>query len=89
MPYAYLLIQNKKPQWDYMSIVLILEDAIKFSKKYPTARIEIFEMKHILNKMEYIPTYDYYKNGKYISKINRALNSPINSICKYTKSSTL
>lgn len=88
MPYAYLLIPNDKPQWDDMSIILILEDAIKLSKKYPSARVEIFEMKPILNKLEYIPTYDYYKNGKYMSKINRIIGSPINSNSKY-KSTTL
>jgi hypothetical protein len=44
-------------------VLLSKEDAIEKSIKYPNIRVEIFNKNQ---NNEYIPTYNYYKNGEYI-----------------------
>ena len=57
--YVFLDINN----WEDIIIFLSKEDAINESKKYPNARVEIFK---INEEVGYTPTYDFYKNGKFI-----------------------
>lgn len=57
MDYVYVLLLG---EWEDMTILLSEEDAINASKKYPNDRVEIFSKN---NKLEFTPTYNYYKNG--------------------------
>jgi hypothetical protein len=59
MDYIYVMVNGD--EWENMVIYLDKEEAIQMSKKYPTARIEIFAKKDNLNG--YRPTYQYYING--------------------------
>ena len=63
MDLVYVLINGS--EWEDLIIFLSQEDAIKQSIVYPTCRIEIFSK---TDKSGYSPTYNYYKNGVYISK---------------------
>lgn len=63
MDLVYVLINGS--EWEDLIIFLSQEDAIKQSIIYPTSRIEIFSK---TDKSGYSPTYNYYKNGVYISK---------------------
>ncbi len=62
MDLIYVLVYGN--EWDDTVIITSEEDAIKESIKYPQYRIEIFSKNTNEN---YKPTYNYYKNGKYIS----------------------
>ena len=57
MDFVYVLLLG---EWEDMTILLSEEDAINASKKYPNDRVEIFSKN---NKLEFTPTYNYYKNG--------------------------
>jgi hypothetical protein len=57
--YVFFDINN----WEDIVIFLSKEDAINESKKYPNARVEIFS---ISDELGYTPTYNCYRNGKYI-----------------------
>jgi hypothetical protein len=60
MDFIYVLINGS--EWEDMIIVLSKEEAIQKSIEHPNARVEMFYKN---SKMEYIPTYHYYKNGEY------------------------
>jgi hypothetical protein len=62
MEFVYLLICGS--EWEDVTVLLSLEDAIKESINYPNNRVEIFSRK--FNESGYKPTYNYYENGKYI-----------------------
>ena len=53
--YVFFYVNN----WEDIIILLTKDDAINESKKYPTARVEIFR----INTVGYTPTYNFYKNG--------------------------
>jgi hypothetical protein len=64
--------------WEDIVIFLSKEDAIKESKKYPKARVEIFS---ITDESGYTPTYNFYRNGQliknkkeYMETIQRDIN---------------
>ena len=59
MDFVYILIGE---DWEDMVILLSEEDAIKESLNHPLDRVEIFSK----NNNGYIPTYRFYKNGKYV-----------------------
>ena len=61
MLFVYLMINGNGCEWEDMVIFLTEEEAIQASIKYPNSRIEIF-CKNI-DSTEYLPTYNYYKNG--------------------------
>lgn len=61
MDYMYVLIGGC--DWDDTIIFLSLEDAIQKSINNPESRVEIFSK---TNESGYRPTYNYYRNGKYI-----------------------
>ena len=61
MDFVYLFFDVNN--WEDMVIFLSKEDAIKMSKKYPKARVEIFS---ISNELGYTPTYNFYRNGELI-----------------------
>jgi hypothetical protein len=63
MDFIYLLLNGH--EWEDIIIILVKEDAIEKSKKYPNQRVEIFNKNE---NNEYIPTYNYYINGIYIEK---------------------
>ena len=65
MDFIYILLSG--PDWDDITVFLTKEHAIDQSKKYPNCRVEIFTKN---NNSEYVPTYNYYKNGQYIHVIN-------------------
>lgn len=58
----YLLVCGN--EWEDITVFLSIEDAIKESVNNPNNRVEIFNKK--INGSGYSPTYNYYKNGKYI-----------------------
>ena len=60
MDFLYILIGK---EWEDMIIFLSEEDAIKESINHPLDRVEIFSKN---DKHGYIPTYNFYKNGKYV-----------------------
>lgn len=65
MEFVYVMI-NSTNDWEDIVIYLNEEDALLSSRKYPNIRIEIFSKN--TNDNGYIPTYNYYLNGKmYVS----------------------
>jgi hypothetical protein len=52
-------------EWEDLIIFLSKEEAIAKSIECPTVRLEIFAK----SSRGYIPTYNYYLNGKYIRTI--------------------
>jgi hypothetical protein len=64
MDFVYLLVNGG--EWEDMVIILTKEEAIQASLNYKNSRVEIF-MKS--DKLGYIPTYDYYENGKLIQHL--------------------
>lgn len=56
MDFVFVFCGN---EWEDITILLSEEDAINKSKNYPNNRVEIFKN----NNSEFIPTYNYYKNG--------------------------
>jgi len=64
MDFVYLLVNGG--EWEDMVIILTEEEAIQASLKYNNRRVEIF-MKS--NKLGYVPTYDYYENGKLVEHL--------------------
>ena len=61
MDHVYVLVYGS--EWEDIVVFLSEEEAINESIKNPKNRVEIF------SKTEtggYIPTYNYYENGKYI-----------------------
>ncbi len=62
MDFVYVLVYGS--EWEDIVILLSKEDAINESIKYPNMRVEIFS-KNKNNKLGYVPTYNYYKNGEY------------------------
>jgi hypothetical protein len=65
MNLIYLLITDGN-EWEDIVVFLTEEHAINESIKNPKSRVEIFIE---TDKNGYIPTYNYYKNGKYIQKL--------------------
>lgn len=65
MEFVYLLINGISNEWEDIVVLLTKEDAIDTSKKYPNHRVEIFTKTE--SSIGYKPTYNYYKNGDYIS----------------------
>lgn len=63
MDYIYVLICDKS-EWEDMIILTSKEEAIRESINYPTSRVEIFAK----NSSNYVPTYNYYKNGELITQ---------------------
>lgn len=61
MNFVYVLVCGN--EWEDISVLLSKEDAINESINYSNARVEIFTKN---NTVGYIPTYNYYKNGKLI-----------------------
>lgn len=61
MDFVYVLRYGS--EWEDIIILLSKEDAINESINYPKSRVEIFSKN---NKLGYIPTYNYYKNGDFI-----------------------
>jgi len=62
MDFVYLLV-NDGCEWEDIKVYLSKELAIEKSKRQPNSRVEIFSKN---NNNEYIPTFNYYKNGEYI-----------------------
>jgi len=62
MEFVYLLIGDGD-EWEDIVVYLTIEEAIKESINYPNHRVEIFSKNY---KSGYTPTYNYYKQGKYI-----------------------
>ena len=62
MKYLYVLIKNES--YEEMSIFIDKESAIKASKIFKNARVEIFKISSSEYDFEYKPIYSYYKNGK-------------------------
>ena len=62
MDLIYCLINGN--EWEDMIIFLSVEEVIKESINNPNYIIEIFSKNN--NKPGYSPTYDYYKNGRYV-----------------------
>jgi len=62
MDFVYLLLRESG-EWEDMVIILTEEEAIQASLKYNKNRVEIFQKS---DNLGYVPTYDYYKNGKRI-----------------------
>ena len=62
MDFVYVLIGE---DWEDMVILLSEEHAIKESVNHPRHRVEIFSK----NNHAYIPTYNFYKNGKYVKSV--------------------
>ncbi len=60
MKYIYLLI-NDGVDWEDTKIFLTEQDAIQASIKYKSFRVEIFGKG---KDAAYIPTYNYYLDGK-------------------------
>ena len=52
-------------EWEDVVIFLSEEEAIKKSKKCPTARVELFTKSP---NGGYYPSYKYYLNGEYFEK---------------------
>ncbi len=67
MDYIYVLICEN--DWEDTIVFLSEEDAIRESIKNSNYRIEIFSKK--MTGPGYIPTYNYYKNGKYITPTDK------------------
>ena len=66
MDYLYVFI--KANDWEDIIIFLSKEDAKNQSKKYPNARVEIFE---IDQEIGYTPTYSFYKNGELVVNLSQ------------------
>lgn len=64
MYFVYLLVNGG--EWEDMVIILTEEEAIQASLNYKNSRVEIF-MKS--DKLGYVPTYDYYENGKLVEHL--------------------
>lgn len=62
MDFVYLLVTDNC-HWEDITVYLSKEVAIEKSKRNPSTRVEIFSKN---NNNEYIPTFNYYKNGEYI-----------------------
>lgn len=58
---VYLLIHDGG-SWEDIVVVLTDVDAIELSRRYPNARVEVF---NVSKTGAYIATYNYYKNGIY------------------------
>jgi hypothetical protein len=63
MDFVYLLVRSEGELKDNI-IILPKEEAINTSIKYKNDRVEIFTKN--IEDTAYIPTYNYYKNGRYI-----------------------
>ena len=61
MEFVYVLLYGS--DWEDIIIFLSKEDAINESINHPNARVEIFSKN---NKLGYTPSFNYYKNGKFI-----------------------
>ena len=66
MEFVYLLF-TPDFSWEDVVVILSEEEAINASIKYPDIKVEIFSK---IQDLGYTPTYNYYKNGKYISNQN-------------------
>jgi hypothetical protein len=62
MDFVYVFIYGNK--WEDITIFLSKEDAIKKSISYPKHRVEIFSKNDTTG---YSPTYNYYKNGEFLT----------------------
>lgn len=62
MDFVYLLVTDNC-HWEDITVYLSKEVAIEKSKRNPSIRVEIFSKN---NNNEYVPTFNYYKNGEYI-----------------------
>jgi hypothetical protein len=62
MEFVYLLLGGC--EWEDMTIVLNLDDAINLSKKYPKLSVAIFKK----DTNGYVPSYCYYRNGEYVDE---------------------
>ena len=61
--YVYALVVGS--EWEDVTFLLIDEEtAIQQSIEHPLHRIEIYK-KASFGSSKYVPTYNYYKNGKY------------------------
>jgi hypothetical protein len=60
MEFVYVLVSDYA-EWEDIVIILSKEEAIQTSIIYTKSRVEIFKK----DKIGYIPTYNYYRNGKY------------------------
>jgi len=67
MDYIYVLICDNG--WEDTIVFLSEEDAIRESIHNSNYRIEIFSKNTTCPG--YIPTYNYYKNGKYITSADK------------------
>lgn len=65
MEYVYLLLPNRA-EWHEITVFLTEEEALQASIDHPNFRVEIFE-KRENNAPGYIPTYGYFKKGKWIN----------------------
>ncbi len=61
MEFIYVLVYGD--EWEDIIIFLSLDKALKESVNYKNNRIEIFSK---TKNSGYTPTYNHYKNGKYI-----------------------
>lgn len=65
--FLYLLVRG---EWEDSIILTTKEAAIAASKRYPTARVEIFAVDSSGN---YAPTYNHYQAGKFFdNRMNNA-----------------
>jgi hypothetical protein len=60
MEFVYVLVSDYA-EWEDIVIILSKEEAIQTSIIYTKSRVEIFKK----DKIGYVPTYNYYANGKY------------------------
>ena len=65
MDYLYVLVCDGL-EWEDIVVYLTENEAIAASIKYKKHRVEIFQK----TDNGYMPTYNYYNNGKYISFLN-------------------
>ena len=66
MEFIYLFVFDGV-EWEDIIPLVSLEESISISLKYPKARVEIFSKNN--NDFGFIPTYNYYQNGKYICNL--------------------
>jgi hypothetical protein len=68
MKFVYVMINNTS-DWEDIVIYLSEEEAVSASTTYPNIRIELFSKNPGFNG--YIPTYNYYLNGKLYKSSNK------------------
>ena len=74
--FVYLMVNGE--EWENMIILLSDFEAIEASIAHPDIRIEVFSKN---DSHGYSPTYNYYKNGKFILKNHTSKDDCIKNEC--------